>query len=196
LTELWLLRVRADSVLLLQPPESLFGFTPKPAYWLQIDGSARTAFARTFDFPHENVVGTQVFLVSDDSMTTAYKDPVDVCRAGELTDVDRDGVPEVVAYIEDPTDPARNGCRWLCYEQLYERFSVVPAWVSVNRWSGGRWVRSEERYAAFYRALADRYAAAHRWLATEAPGEHDCQYAAPPEQLRAWAERAHRLGAQ
>jgi hypothetical protein len=167
------MRVQSDSVAFLLDPIGLgWAGPPRVTSWVRLRGAEIDGVLISFDDIVEASVATLVYELSDDHLTRIYTDHR-VCRPAELRDLDIDGVPELVSYVEDPLNG--RDCARSCYLALLSKFDVLPAWVRIQRWDGETWIPVEREFPAFYHELADTLQTIDRWL-RGGPGADWCPY--------------------
>lgn len=182
------LRVQGDSVAPLHEPMPIEEYDPQHVEWQALQSSTVDALLITDDLPAEGWVGTSMYRL-DSKLSLAYTDEDYTCRPAEMRDVDGDGKPELISYVEDPS---QGDCVSECHIDLEDQFDLEPAWVRIHRWTGRQWEPAERQFPSFYRSLADQYEQVDRWLANDPGGEvcRSMHWLQGKGLFKNWAERA------
>ena len=138
-------------------------FLPSEIRWVQLPNSVLVLDV-AFDNPVEGMLGTFLYRMRDDSLEKFFQDGSDSCAPAALTDLDHDGVPELLAHTEDPS---HGDCGEPCEMSITERFHVTPGWLEVRRWRGGEFSLADRDFPGFYGDLARRYDAVAEWLKSD-----------------------------
>jgi hypothetical protein len=185
--QLLLVRISNGGADLLHPPIPIDNFTPQVASWFRLPEPSDPAFLYTLNYPSAGVVTTEILVPSDGEYRSAFADGMGTCEPARLEDIDQDGEPELVTYVDDPSN---GNCISECHIDLQERFGLSIAWVEIREWNGTDWAVSLMPNRAFYARLGDRYSAAAEWASTSPRWTCGPKGA---EFLRRWARRARDL---
>ena len=190
--------IRNHRIVPLQEPRLLGQDEPTSVQWISLGRPTVDALSMTFDERFEGIVGTVIFsLSSHGTLRQIYADGEGVCRAAEVTDLDRDGRAELLSYVEDPST---GDCGDECHISISDHVGVsAPAWVRIQQWNGEAWIDVSQNFSAFYGRLADVYEELDRWLRQD-PSAERCRgtywVKRDPNVFRRWAVRARSLASK